>query len=76
VLALAAALDIPVSEEPIGLDALRDADGVFLTGAIRGIEPVRGCDGAVVAAEERISATLARELELTWQGGAVHARID
>lgn len=76
VLALAAALDIPVSEEPIGLDALGDADGAFLTGAIRGIEPVRGCDGVVVAAEDRITARLARELELSWHGGAVHARSD
>ncbi|HEX7300426.1 MAG TPA: aminotransferase class IV [Solirubrobacteraceae bacterium] len=66
VLLLAEALDIPVREEPVPFDRLPEAAEVFLTGAVRGIEPVRGCDGTLVASEERITAALARELEQAW----------
>jgi para-aminobenzoate synthetase/4-amino-4-deoxychorismate lyase len=66
VLLLAEALDIGVREEPVPFDRLPEAAEVFLTGAVRGIEPVRGCDGALVASEERVTPALARELERCW----------
>jgi para-aminobenzoate synthetase/4-amino-4-deoxychorismate lyase len=40
VLEIARALDMEASEEPVTLERLRAADEVFLTGSIRGIEPV------------------------------------
>jgi para-aminobenzoate synthetase/4-amino-4-deoxychorismate lyase len=36
-----------VREEPIDLDRLHAADEVFLTGSVRGVEPVAGRDGPV-----------------------------
>jgi para-aminobenzoate synthetase / 4-amino-4-deoxychorismate lyase len=82
VLRLAAALALPVCEEAVALARLGDAAEVFLTGAVRGIEPVRACDGAAVGPEGEITAALARELGREWalgdhvphQGGAAHAR--
>lgn len=76
VLLLAEALDIPVREETVAFDRLPEAAEMFLTGAVRGIEPVRGCDGAIVGSDERITPALSRELDLQWQGGPVHARVD
>jgi para-aminobenzoate synthetase/4-amino-4-deoxychorismate lyase len=76
VLDLARALDISVREEAVAFDSIFEAAEVFLTGAVRGIEPVRRCDGAVVESEERITSALSRELDLLWKGGAVHARVD
>jgi para-aminobenzoate synthetase / 4-amino-4-deoxychorismate lyase len=83
VLELAEALDVPVREDVVGFDRLRGTAEVFVTGAVRGIEPVRACDGAVLASEGRITATLADELRRCWaldhdlprRGGAVHARV-
>jgi para-aminobenzoate synthetase / 4-amino-4-deoxychorismate lyase len=75
VMLLAEALEIEVREEPVAFDRIAEASEVFLTGAVRGIEPVRGCEGAIVASEERITPALARELDLLWQGGPVHARV-
>jgi para-aminobenzoate synthetase/4-amino-4-deoxychorismate lyase len=74
VLGLAEALGIPAREEAIAFAALHEADEVFLTGAVRGVEPVRGCDGTTVASDERITPALARELDLLWRGVG-HARV-
>src|SRR6185295_19839873 len=70
VLLLAAELDIPVREEAVPFDRLGAADGMFLTGAVRGIEPVRGCDGTVVGPDEEITPLLARELRRYWERDA------
>jgi para-aminobenzoate synthetase/4-amino-4-deoxychorismate lyase len=56
---LAAGLGLPVREEPVDLGALSSADEVFLTGAVRGVEPVKL--GEVTG---RISA----ELRRVWLG--------
>lgn len=72
VLELAAGLGIPAREDAVRLDAAAE---VFVTGAVRGIEPVRGGP---------VTATLAAELRRCWaldhdlprRGGAVHARVD
>jgi para-aminobenzoate synthetase / 4-amino-4-deoxychorismate lyase len=76
VLQLADALDVPVREEAIALGSISTATEVFITGAVRGIEPVRACDGAVVESGDRITAELSRELDRLWEGGAAHARVD
>jgi para-aminobenzoate synthetase/4-amino-4-deoxychorismate lyase len=86
VLLLAAELDIPVRVEAVPFERLRDADGMFVTGAVRGIEPVRGCDGAVVGPDEDITPLLGRELGRYWardaaagrrpRGEAAHVRPD
>lgn len=84
VLQLAAALDIPVREEAVALERLAAAAEVFVTGAVRGIEPVRGCDGVVFGREGPTTAALAREVGAHWalgdhvplQGGADHAPVE
>jgi para-aminobenzoate synthetase/4-amino-4-deoxychorismate lyase len=87
VLLLAAELDIPVREEAVPFDRLGDADGMFVTGAVRGIEPVRGYDGTVVGPEEEITPLLSSELRRYWardaaaghpppRGDAADARTD
>jgi branched-subunit amino acid aminotransferase/4-amino-4-deoxychorismate lyase len=76
VIELAAALGIPVREEAVPFDRLRQAAELFLTGAVRGIEPV-------VGPEEETTAALSRELRRFWslehhlprRGGAVDAPI-
>ena len=45
VLTIARSLDIPTAIEPLPLNSLADAAEVFLTGSIRGVEPVCACDG-------------------------------
>jgi para-aminobenzoate synthetase/4-amino-4-deoxychorismate lyase len=87
VLALAAARGIPCREEVVSFERLRTADEVFLTGAVRGIEPVRGCDGAPGWPAGPVTAGLSRELRDTWtraagpghvpsRGVTAHARVD
>jgi branched-subunit amino acid aminotransferase/4-amino-4-deoxychorismate lyase len=46
VLDLAVEAGLEVREAIVTLGDLAAADEVFLTGSVRGIEPVRGCDGA------------------------------
>ena len=75
VLLVAEALGIPAREETFDLRTMLDSAEVFLTGAVRGIEPVRGCDGALVASAERVGPALARELHRQWQRGGFHARV-
>ncbi|MGH9407049.1 MAG: branched-chain amino acid transaminase [Terriglobia bacterium] len=48
VIALAAALDLPVSEEPVPREALYIADEVFFTGTAAEITPIRSVDRIVV----------------------------
>ena len=80
VLRIATALGIPVREEAVAFERLAAADELFLTGAVRGIEPVRGCDGAFAGSAHRITPMLSRELRRCWRtdpvlrpGGAPHA---
>lgn len=64
---------LEVRETEVSLDDLRRADEVFLTGSVRGIEPVRSLDGAELdgaALEPRgdVTARLAMELRRRWLG--------
>jgi para-aminobenzoate synthetase/4-amino-4-deoxychorismate lyase len=67
VLDLAAGLGIPVREEPVPFERLGDAAEVFLTGAVRGIEPVRACDGAFAGSEPLITPQLSDALRQCWE---------
>jgi para-aminobenzoate synthetase/4-amino-4-deoxychorismate lyase len=59
---------IEVSEERLDLDALRDSDEVFLTGSLRGVEPVRALDGEELFDEGPVTTELAAALRRRWLG--------
>lgn len=63
---LAAAMGIKTSEEHLTTDDLRSAE-VFLTGSVRGIEPVSSLDGTELAPPGEISARLADALRRRWR---------
>jgi para-aminobenzoate synthetase/4-amino-4-deoxychorismate lyase len=67
VLRIAAALGMPVREGAVVFERLAGAAEVFLTGAIRGIEPVRACDGVFAGSEPRMTSVLSRELRRWWR---------
>jgi para-aminobenzoate synthetase / 4-amino-4-deoxychorismate lyase len=50
----------PVREEALSLERLEAADEVFLSGSVRGVEPVRG---------GRMTESLAGRLARAWEGG-------
>lgn len=62
---LAAAEGFQISEEPLTLADLRVGE-VFLTGSVRGIEPVLALDGTALAPPDEISARLAAGLRDRW----------
>jgi para-aminobenzoate synthetase / 4-amino-4-deoxychorismate lyase len=62
VLKIAGQEGLEVEERPIRRDELLNADEVFLTGSVRGIEPARSLDGTALAANERIAALIAAGL--------------
>jgi para-aminobenzoate synthetase/4-amino-4-deoxychorismate lyase len=63
---VAAAMEIETVEERLTTDDLRSA-AVFLTGSVRGIEPVSSLDGAELAPPGEISARLAAALRRRWR---------
>jgi para-aminobenzoate synthetase/4-amino-4-deoxychorismate lyase len=58
---------MPVSEEAISLDRLVAADEVFLSGSVRGIEPVRDCQGVGAWPEGPVTTLVAGELRRLWE---------
>jgi para-aminobenzoate synthetase / 4-amino-4-deoxychorismate lyase len=62
----AGALGIDLREEIVGVEALAAADEVFLTGAVRGVEPVRACAGVGTWDSGRVTAQLGAELRRLW----------
>ena len=63
---LARAAGIEVREQALGLEQLGAADEVFVTGGVRGVEPVRGCAGLAEWDFGEISARVAAELQRAW----------
>jgi para-aminobenzoate synthetase/4-amino-4-deoxychorismate lyase len=53
-------------EETLTLEDLLNSDEVFLSGSVRGIEPVRSVDGVVLAAGGELSGRLADGLRGRW----------
>jgi branched-subunit amino acid aminotransferase/4-amino-4-deoxychorismate lyase len=82
VLELATGLGLRVREEALPFERLAEAAEVFLTGAVRGIEPVRGCDGVFAGSAPRVTPRLAAALRRRWEdeirreGSAAHAQRD
>jgi para-aminobenzoate synthetase/4-amino-4-deoxychorismate lyase len=65
----ARALGIGVREQQLDADALAAADEAFLTGAVRGIEPVRrATDAGAASARGEVTERLAAELRRAWLG--------
>ncbi|MGH3099408.1 MAG: aminotransferase class IV, partial [Thermoleophilia bacterium] len=58
---------MPVSEEAVSLDRLVAADEVFLSGSVRGIEPVRDCQGVGAWPDGRVTMLVAGELRRLWE---------
>ena len=67
VLSLATELGIGVREEALPLERLSEATEVFLTGAVRGIEPVRAWDGVLTGAEQLVTPLLSHALRRLWR---------
>lgn len=66
VLALAATAAIETRETTLTRADLQAADEVFLTGSVRGIEPVRELDGEPLAGDGGTTARLDTELRRAW----------
>jgi para-aminobenzoate synthetase/4-amino-4-deoxychorismate lyase len=69
VLGLAAVLEIDASETGLTREDLLGADEVFLTGSVRGIEPVSALDGQRLSQRGDAAARLAAGLRRAWRGG-------
>jgi para-aminobenzoate synthetase/4-amino-4-deoxychorismate lyase len=59
---------IEVREEAVAPNRIAEADEVFLTGSVRGIEPVSSLDGAGLASGGEISGRIAAGLRQRWLG--------
>jgi para-aminobenzoate synthetase / 4-amino-4-deoxychorismate lyase len=70
-LELAASVGMKTREITLSRVDLLDADEVFLTGSVRGIERVRAIDGKALAADGEIASGLAAELRRAWFGTPV-----
>jgi para-aminobenzoate synthetase / 4-amino-4-deoxychorismate lyase len=57
----------PVREEPIAFERLLAADEVFLTGSVRGIEPVHDCDGLRAWPAGTVTPLVGGELRRLWE---------
>lgn len=66
----AAEIEIPLREERLVLDDLLAADEVFLTNALRGVEPIREVDGKPIVADGPITTALAAALRQRWFAGS------
>jgi para-aminobenzoate synthetase/4-amino-4-deoxychorismate lyase len=65
---VAAENGIEVRERELPLAELTGADEAFLTGSVRGVEPVVSLDGVAAAGPGPISRLLARDLRRRWLG--------
>jgi para-aminobenzoate synthetase/4-amino-4-deoxychorismate lyase len=63
---LAGELGIEAREAGLSLDDLLSANEVFLTGSVRGIEPVGAIDGTALAGGGDVTSGLSAELRRTW----------
>ncbi|MBA3264555.1 MAG: aminotransferase class IV [Thermoleophilaceae bacterium] len=61
-------LGIELREQPLGPDDLADAGEAFLTGGVRGVEPVRRCVGVSEWDFGEVTARVAAELRRSWLG--------
>ena len=66
VLLIARSLGIPAVTEPLPVESLADAEEVFITGSIRGVEPVCTCGGVGNWTVGPVTLRLREELLRTW----------
>jgi para-aminobenzoate synthetase / 4-amino-4-deoxychorismate lyase len=66
VIELARAKAIEVHERPVGLQQLHQAEEVFLTNSIRGIETVASIEGTNLGRPGQVSALLREQLRVAW----------
>jgi para-aminobenzoate synthetase/4-amino-4-deoxychorismate lyase len=59
---------LPVREEPIALERLLAAEEVFLTGSVRGVEPVRDFEGKRQWTEGALTGVVSDHLRRHWEG--------
>jgi para-aminobenzoate synthetase / 4-amino-4-deoxychorismate lyase len=69
---VAHALGVGVEEEALSLERLLSAGEAFLTGSVRGIEPVRSIDGTELRRPGELTSRIAAELKRIWMDGARH----
>ena len=74
VLEIAEEVGIDASEAELSHDDLRAADEVFLTGSVRGVEPVSALDGTPLATRGDLSTRLSKRLRLAWTGARAALR--
>jgi para-aminobenzoate synthetase/4-amino-4-deoxychorismate lyase len=60
---------IPLHEEDLTRADLLEADEVFITGSIRGVEPVRSIDGTDLRPTGELSSQIVAGLRRRWLGG-------
>lgn len=65
-IATAREIGVEASEQALAKDDLLAADEVFLTGSVRGIEPVRSLDGVELEPRGEMTARLAAQLRRHW----------
>lgn len=65
---IAGAMGIGLRERSVALTDLLDAEEMFLTGSVRGVEPVRSLDGVDLEPRSDATARLAAELHRRWLG--------
>ncbi len=67
VLEIAAAMGIETDETALAREDLLSADEVFLSGSVRGIEPVDKLDGIALPTGGEVGSTIAAELWESWK---------
>jgi len=65
-IAIAREVGIPVRAERVSPEALRAAREVFVTGSVRGVEPVRSLDGIALGRTGELAITIAGALRRRW----------
>jgi para-aminobenzoate synthetase/4-amino-4-deoxychorismate lyase len=66
-IALARGAGLEVAERRVDRDELLAAEEVFLTGSVRGLEPVRSLDGTALGADRTLSRAIAAGLRRRWR---------
>ncbi len=70
---IANSASIEVRERRLFRDELFEADEVFLTGSVRGIEPARSLDGGELPSGAALAGRIAAELRRRWRTGRLSA---
>jgi para-aminobenzoate synthetase/4-amino-4-deoxychorismate lyase len=71
VLEIAAASGVEIRQEPVSTSDLLNADEVFLTSSVRGIEGTASLDGETLAGAGPLTAEVATRLRRAWFGAQV-----